>query len=727
MRYRKLLSVALASALLSACSSGDNSPRAVPTPTPTNSNGTTVTAVNTARFDPSTGVLPFPINLLFTGSTDTTLNPPVANPNNFGDPAVALSALDGFSTTSPWTTAFSTAIAPASLRAGQNVRVFQVELTPTRTGVVRVIRELSAGSSTTPPEYVVALSTSDTSNRTLAIVPTRPLQQGSSYMAVLTKTITDTAGNDITPDTAYFLTKRTAPLATGFGTPGCASADPLLPNSTACGLEPLRQLTNSQEAAAATAGVIRDDIVLSWVATTQTVTPVMSAVRSTVRPTTTRVGPTGLTTAAAGLPPIADIFAGVMDVNYFLTAPGGTVPPTSVLTGFWRARAGGYVAPFNALGLDPTSTNVTVANPLPVATSTQTIPLLMTIPNAASGQQRPAAGWPVVIVQHGITRNRSDALAVAATFAQAGWAVASIDLPLHGVDSSSPFYIQSATSPFRTIARERTFDVDLVNNTTSAPGPDGRVDGSGVHFINLSSLLTSRDNTRQGIADLFQLATNLPRVDLNGDGAPDIDGSRIAFVGQSLGGIVGTSFVTIEPTVNVATLNVPGGGIARLLAGSPTFGPQINAGLLAGAGLRPGTPDYDRFLLITQTVIDSADPINFAVVQPQAKRVLLQEVVGGPNGTPPPDQVVPNTVAGAPLSGTEPLIAALGLPAITRTTTNAAGVRGAVRFVQGDHGSLFSPTASLPTTVEMQGQMASFTATGGTTVQVTNSAVVRQQ
>jgi hypothetical protein len=722
MRYRKLLSVALASALLSACSSGDNSPRAVPTPTPTNSNGTTVTAVNTARFDPSTGVLPFPINLIFTGSTDLTLNPPVANPNNFGDPAVALSALDGFSTTSPWTTAFSTAIAPSSLRAGQNVRVFQVELTPTRTGVVRVIRELSAGNATTPPEFVVALSTSDTSGRTLAIVPTRPLQQGSSYMAVLTKTITDTAGNDITPDTAYFLTKRTSPLATGVGTPGCASTDPLVPTASACGLEPLRQLINSQEAAAATAGVNRADIVLSWVATTQTVTPVMSAVRSTVQPTTTRVGPTGLTTAAAGLPPIADIFAGTLDVNYYLTAPGGTVPPTAVVTSFWRARAGGYVAPFNALGLDPTSTNVTVANPLPVVTSVQSIPLLMTVPNAASGRQRPAAGWPVVIVQHGITRNRTDALAVSATLAQAGFAVASIDLPLHGVNSSSPFYIQAPNSPFRTIARERTFDVDLATVTANGgtvPGPDGVVDPSGIHFINLSSLLSSRDNTRQGIADLFQLAVNLPRVDLNADGAPDIDGSRIAFLGQSLGGIVGTSFVTIEPTVNVAALNVPGGGIARLLAGSITFGPQINAGLFAAGGLRPNTPDYDRFLLITQTVVDSADPINFAVVQPASERVLLQQVIG--------DQVVPNAVAGAPLSGTEPLIAALGLPAITQTTTNAAGVRGAVRFVQGDHGTLFNPAASAAATIEMQSQVASFIGSGGTTVQVSNSAVVRPQ
>jgi len=57
---------------------------------------------------------------------------------------------------------------------------------------------------------------------------------------------------------------------------------------------------------------------------------------------------------------------------------------------------------------------------------------------------------------------------------------------------------------------ERTFDLDVVNNTTLAPGPDGLIDPSGASFINLTSLLTSRDNTRQGVADLITLARSLP-------------------------------------------------------------------------------------------------------------------------------------------------------------------------------------------------------------------------
>jgi pimeloyl-ACP methyl ester carboxylesterase len=725
MHLQRLVPVVIAGILLSACSGSSNSPRATPQPPATNTNGTFVSGVMTARFDPATAVLPLPNNLLSQGSRDLTVNAPVANPNNFGDPLVAVNAQDGFSTVAPWSMTFSAAIAPASLRPGQSVRFFEVAIItsgPATGAVQRVVRELAS-----PAEWVPAISTADATGRTLAIVPTRPLEELKSYMAVVTSDVTDTAGNNTTPDQTYFLAKRTAPIAQGSGA-SCVSLDPLLPASTACALEPLRQLTNSFEAAAAAAGVDRSKIVVSWVANTQGVTPALRALRTAARPGTTRFAPTGLSTAVAGLPPVADIYIGTIDLPYYLTAPGTGTPPapaSAVLTGFWKAAPGAYVAPFNQLGLDPTSTNVTVANPFPVRTTTVTVPVLVTLPNAASGQTRPAAGWPVVMYQHGITRNRCDMLAISATAAAAGFAVVAIDQPLHGAsptdtaDLCRPFYI--GATPFAQLgARERTFDVDLINNTTSAPGPDGRVDPSGAHMINLPSLLTSRDNLRQAAADLSVVALSIPQMDVNGNQVPDFDGSRINFVGQSLGAIVGSVFMAIEPTVNVGVLNVGGGGIAGLLNGSATFGPRIRAGIAAGAGITPDNPAFPgvlaQFLFAAQTVIDAADPVNYARLM-GSERILFQEVLG--------DLVVPNQVAGAPLSGTEPLIAALGLSTITSTTVNANGVRGAVRFTAGDHGSLLSPTASARVTVEMQTQMASMLVSGGAAVQVTDTGVIR--
>ena len=710
MQARHSLALALSSLLLAACSSSSNSPRAVEVQPARNDDGTLVTGVITARFDPATRVLPTPNNLLLSGTTDLTLNIPVTNPANFGDPQVAINSLDGWSTVAPFTFQLSATPRANSLVPGQSIRVFEVALTGPGGAVTRVVRELGA------TEFVTALVPSDPLQRTVAIIPTVPLKQLTSYMVVITDDLKDANGNDATPDTTYFLTQRTSPLCVGG-----VSTDPLIPNANACSLEPLRLLVNAAETVAAGAGIPRSEIVLSWVFTTQSITPVLQATRTQNQPGVTRIAPTGLTTAAAGLPPVADIYIGTFDTPYYLEAPGATNPGV-ILTTFWRAAPGAYVPPFNAAGLSPTSTNLTFANPLPVRQSVQTIPLVLTIPNAASGRTRPAAGWPIVIFNHGITRNRTDALGIAATLAAQGWAVIAIDQPLHGVGPTSPFYIEN--TPFGPIARERTFDVDLVNNTTGAAGPDGVIDGSGTHFINLSSLLTSRDNLRQTISDLFTLTKAIPQMSYDGDATADFDGSRIEFVGQSLGAITGVAFLALETNVNVGVLNVPGGGIAQLLNGSATFGPRIRAGL-AAAGVQAGTPAFDQFLGAAQTVVDPADPINYGFAS-QTDKLLAQLVVGN-GSTVPPDQVVPIVVPGAPLSGGEALVRVLGLQTITATTTNPNGIRGVVRFIAGDHGSLLSTAASPAATVEMQTEMASMISSLGNTVVIANPSVIRTQ
>jgi hypothetical protein len=767
MQSQKLLPLAIASVFLAACSSSSNSPD-VGTSPPTNTNGSTVTGVITAQFDSAKGFIPFPNNLFLNPNgdaslNDTTVNVPVVNPANTADPGVALNALDGFSTNAPWSTTFSTPIRVDSVVAGQTVRFFEVTRQTTGIGVTGFVRELAAGT-----EFVAVVSPSteiatglgaENNGKTgirLAILPTRALEERKTYMVVITKGIKDAAGNDATPDTTYFLAKRTAPLVVGSCTAGpgfnATSTDPLIPVANACALEPVRQVINSQEAVAASRGINAADIIVSFSATTQSITPVLGAVNGLQTAQPSRLANSGLTTAAAGLPPVADIYVGVTPVNYYLTAPGavpeGTTgaasPASAVLTGFWRARPNGYIAQAAGLGLSPTSTNLTAVNPFPVRNSVQNIPVLLTVPNAASGRTKPATGWPIVIYHHGITRNRTDALAVSATYAGQGYAVIAIDQPLHGVNSTSPFYIKG--TPFGAIANERTFDVDLISNTTGASGPDGRVDDSGAHFINLGSLLTSRDNNRQSQADLLQLIKNIGQMDINADGAADFDATKIAYTGQSLGSINLIPAMALATNVNVGVLSVPGGGIARLLNGSPTFGGRIRAGLAVAAGLQQGTSSFDQYFTVTQTVIDAGDPLNWGRALVATDRVLLHEVVGTLPASDPtcsqlfeasglpiagrpvdgcPDAVIPNTVLGAPLSGTEALIATMGLTPITASTQAANGIRGVTRFTKGDHGSLLSPAKNAAATSEMQGQMASFVVSGGAAVVVTNASVVK--
>jgi len=498
------------------------------------------------------------------------------------------------------------------------------------------------------------------------------------------------------------------------------STDPLLDNATARALEGLRQITNAQESVAGAAGIPRDDIVLSWTVTTQSITPVLSAIRSIVQPAPITTVFSSLTTAALpGSPGIADIHIGVITLPYYLgaaTHPQDTAP----LTEFWQAAPGAYLP--GVLDLLPTlsltSTNITVLNPFPVVKSMQTVPVLLTVPNHIP---KPAAGWPVVIFQHGITRNRADALAVADTLASQGYAVFSIDQPLHGIvpalDPPAVASLWVEGTPFGAVANERTFELDLSNNATGASGPDGITDASGSYNLNLRSLLTARDNLRQANVDLSVLASTIANgISIDGDPNPDFDASTIAFVGTSWGSFVGIPFLAVEPLVTNAVLNVPGGGLAGMAVTSQTFAPPILAGL-AGLGIESGTTNFNLFLLAAQTVLDSADPINWGALTAARNSVLVQEVIN--------DTVVPNATQSFPLTGTEPLIAIMGLDTITATTFDAAGVRGAVRFKPpANHGSLLSPAGAPFATAEMQGQMASMLAMFGTTVVVTDPSVI---
>jgi pimeloyl-ACP methyl ester carboxylesterase len=221
---------------------------------------------------------------------------------------------------------------------------------------------------------------------------------------------------------------------------------------------------------------------------------------------------------------------------------------------------------------------------------------------------------------------------------------------------------------------------------------------------------------RQAAADLLVLTRALPTLDLTGDGIADIDGTRIHFVGHSLGGIVGTVYAGLPSALRTATGAMPGGGVADLLRQSVSFGPRIQAGLVA-QGLTPGTTLYDQFFRDAQTAVDSGDPWNYIVRAAALRPYHLMQVVGGGTPTSLPDQVVPN-------SATQRLWFTAALTKVSTAGANAVS-RGYVNFIVGDHGSILSPAASLAATVEMQTQTVTFAATNGTTILVSNPAVIQ--
>ena len=387
--------------------------------------------------------------------------------------------------------------------------------------------------------------------------------------------------------------------------------------------------------------------------------------------------------------------------------------------------------------------NIGRFNPLPMLEEVQSVPMRVFAKDALN------TITDVIIYQHGVTSVKENAYALALGQIYAGMqagkkvALVVIDHPLHG---------------------ERGFALSgsMATVTTSDnPTP----------YLNLSYLTVARDNLKQSVADLLglRLAVGLA----NAKGAIGTAGSlKVHFLGHSLGAISGTNLLAVanQPIGNAQAdalfkfdtggLAMPGGGIAPLLLNSPTFGPTIKMGVLTSgsAELKAGFTAYapncktavptcfvNEFLpslsttqqaaaastlqsysFAAQSVLDSADPINLGSGIKSSFPLFATEIVGD-GALSLSDQVIPNSIASAPLGGTEPLFKVLALQPLTAT---GAASHNAARFVAGGHSSLLAPDENFDpsgdVTTEMQSQFASFFMSGGTAVKVTNGSLLKQ-
>ncbi|MBR7630138.1 lipase [Aeromonas popoffii] len=396
--------------------------------------------------------------------------------------------------------------------------------------------------------------------------------------------------------------------------------------------------------------------------------------------------------------------------------------------------------------LDPEQ-NIGRFNPLPMLEEVQSVPMRIF---AATNDLKTITD--VIIYQHGVTSIKEDSYALALGQIGAGLqvtptaknvAVVVIDHPLHG---------------------ERGYALSGSTDTvTTSDNP--------MPYLNLSYLTVARDNLKQSVADLLglRLAVGLA----NAQGAIGTAGSlKVHFLGHSLGAIAGANLLAVANQsignaqadalfkFDTGGLAMPGGGIAPLLLNSPTFGPTIKMGVLTGgsAELKAGFAAYapncqtavptcfvNEFLpsldaatqataastlqsysFAAQSLLDSADPINLGRGIKADFPLFATEIVGD-GALSLSDQVIPNSIASAPLGGTEPLFKVLALQPLTAT---GAASRNAARFVAGGHSSLLAPDENFDpsgdVTTEMQSQFGSFFMSGGTLVQVTNGSLLKQ-
>lgn len=711
---------------------------------------TTLPTGNVAVFSLGFGLLPAPNDILGLSGVDGTLN----TPNEEGlDPVNSINSLDGWSTTAHLDIAFFRALDPASLSVGSagSVRVFEVAVAPGLAPIGGPVTGVIIELDDTVMDAEVAAD--DPLARTLRLIPTAPLNPESSYMVLVTDGVTDIDGIPAQRSIEFELLNGPTIDPADPEVGALATVQPFIQSMLSAGV-------------AFDPGLDPATVVLSLTFTTQTVRDVKDAMNSIAQgdeasvisaldasplvnvddltPDPNGVGSFGAfaligTTGSLAASPtdLANVYAGSVTLPYYLDAPASANDPATLLTRM-QAR-------YERVTLDgspDTERNLTAINPLPEIKSSQTVPVLISAPKTA----KPAGGWPVVMFQHGITGNRANLLGIADALAGAGYVAISIDLPLHGIDPADPLLGGlSVGFAYDGTLSERTFGVDLLTDD-SAPGPDGTVDASGASFINLTSLQTSRDNIRQATGDLMGVINRLPALDFDGASGVDVNVTEVHFIGHSLGGIVGTVFAPFGLTtpgvsLDTITLGMAGGGIPKLLLGSDTFGPTVKAGLAAAfdptldvtdlpaLGAVLASTEFAAFVqtyaLAAQQTVDSSDPINLGpILAATGVPILLIEVQG--------DTVVPNNVLDdvnqvpdAPLAGTDPMVAAMGLDKLTADVSGSPQQRW-VFFTEGDHGSLLSPGATpegLAAFTEMQAQVVSFLLSGGNAIDTTDTSV----
>jgi hypothetical protein len=729
-------------------------------------------------FDPANKIIPFPNDLVRTGSKGTVQlpNPKTGMPLtaadcNTTDNSVllvcGLNTLDGFSTLAPL-------ISENSDKAGalDQGTIDAKTLDPKSVGLVKLKSDAPMAIQTTPKftpclncqSSAKADGTPSTTPQQLQWKLDQPLDEKTSYMGYVSNGVKDSTGKAVVANPVFALVRSSAPLVdTTTGKTNVA----LISDDQAKQLEPVRLAFKAAFDALEMGGVHRTDLALAFAFTTQsesTILDTLYAAPAQLKALNLKDTPQGVQrvpVAALGAIPhdnIGDLYAGQWLTPVGVTGPGGTLNP------------------------DPTKFKF-----LPVK-------FILTIPAGTA----PAGGWPVTIFGHGFTRSRNDALAIANSLAAAGQAMISTDVLFHG-DRTSCTGVKAATggtddasgcadpttmkcdegfvglcvlSDAAAVRANCTGNLSdpLGDGACAAVGQgrcaaDGKCQGAGAgpkmndapdattpkysgwNIFSLTNFFATRDNFRQQVIDLSQLVNVLKSTAATNIGAQiaaanaasatpadpaslPLSTTKLNYVGQSLGGILGTLFNSVSPDTNNVVLNVPGGALVSIILNAPSFVDAKKALIdtLHASGLEPGTPAFDQFLGIAQWVLDEADPANMGyrlthpvtlasgVMAPNANRKAFIQFIEG-------DETVPNVsnlalVVGAnrdfvptpPSFGCKP-------PLFCYEFTEAGGdINATSAPTNKRHGFLLAPPSAtaegLAITVKAQTQAAKFLATG---------------
>jgi hypothetical protein len=189
--------------------------------------------------------------------------------------------------------------------------------------------------------------------------------------------------------------------------------------------------------------------------------------------------------------------------------------------------------------------------------------------------QMPPNGWPVAIVGHGRGQNKNFQVDSGTSIVAAeGIAQVQINAVGHGF------------GPLGTLDIAFT-DGTSVNVPAGGRGFDQNGDGQisnfeGSEALAPHALRTNTDAMVQTIAEYMALVRMIQRgVDVDGDGRPDLDGSRIKYYGHSQGAMLGLPFHAMTPAVQASVFLAIASPLLENRRLSPASRPLVGAKLAA--------------------------------------------------------------------------------------------------------------------------------------------------
>jgi pimeloyl-ACP methyl ester carboxylesterase len=372
----------------------------------------------------------------------------------------------------------------------------------------------------------------DPATNTVYGKPASVLEQGKRYAVIVTSVVTDRAGAPVAADPAFQQCVQSF-----FRSPYC-------------------------DALGAAVAAVPEKVVDGALFTTMSATSWLESARTVVANTPPA---TALLTPQSTFP-VASL------ATFTLHEQTGANPArftdlalpitSSLLTGLDRIVIGSFQSP-NYLQSDQTIAPgpAITRDPFPAPLPTNTIYFNALLPPA---NKKPATGYPVVIFGHGFGDSRwGGPTAVSPTLAGNGFAVIAINAVGHGFGALSTVSFTDTAGKTVTIpAAGRGVDVN----------GDGSIDSEEGCALIQPVAIGLRDCFRQTVVDIMQLAHAIRTgIDLDGDGKPDLDASRIYYAGESLGAMYGTVLTAVEPTVRAAMLNVGGGSTVDIARWSPSY------------------------------------------------------------------------------------------------------------------------------------------------------------